>query len=113
MSGCGGLFGKPHVSLRHVHAYANSGVTHGGMPEYGACTNRVPAQAVAPAAPLGVAGWAALGGFLAGFAMETVADAQKFAFKNKHPDRCGTPRACGLICKRSKLSWVSQRTVFI
>ncbi|KAK9826118.1 hypothetical protein WJX81_004958 [Elliptochloris bilobata] len=45
------------------------------------------AQAVAPAAPLGVFGWAALGGFLTGFAMETVADAQKFAYKNKHPDR--------------------------
>ncbi len=44
-------------------------------------------QVVAPAAPLGVWGWAALGGFLAGFAMETVADAQKFAFKNQHPDR--------------------------
>ena len=61
-------------------------------------TDEAHAQAVAPAAPLGVLGWAALGGFLAGFAMETVADAQKFAFKNKHPDRYSTPCKTGLVC---------------
>ena len=72
------------------------------------CTDEAHAQAVAPAAPLGVVGWAALGGFLAGFAMETVADAQKFAFKNKSPDRYSTPckmghlyLECGiLLCAR-------------
>ena len=67
-----------------------------------ACTDEAHAQAVAPAAPLGVVGWAALGGFLAGFAMETVADAQKFAFKNKHPDRCSTPCKVGLVCLHGK-----------
>ncbi|EIE22535.1 DUF1295-domain-containing protein [Coccomyxa subellipsoidea C-169] len=44
-------------------------------------------QTLTPAAPLGPLGWIAAAGFLAGFAIETVADLQKFYFKSAHPDK--------------------------
>ncbi len=47
-------------------------------------------QTLTPAAPLGPLGWIAAAGFVAGFAIETVADLQKFYFKSAHPDKCGS-----------------------
>lgn len=44
-------------------------------------------QTLAPAAQLGPFGYLAGAAFLVGFVWETVADLQKFHFKNKNPDK--------------------------
>jgi len=44
-------------------------------------------QTLAPATQLGPLGYIAGAGFLVGFAWETVADLQKFWFKNQNPDK--------------------------
>lgn len=46
-----------------------------------------PIQTLGPAATVGPFGYLAAAAFLCGFAMETVADLQKFYFKSEHPDR--------------------------
>ena len=48
-------------------------------------------QVVAPAVPLTMLGWAAAGLATAGFLFETVADIQKFNFKQKNKSRCASP----------------------